>query len=127
MTRRFYWIAVLPSAAALLLPLLHAQPLASSDEVRLSSQPYAPQPFTFRTESRLVEVGVTVRDSHGRAVPGLTQSNFRIFDDGKQRKIAAFSEIRAGSDGGAGTAPAATPNATAPEDPISARQVRKTR
>ena len=118
MRRRFYRMAVLPAAAALLLPLLHGQQPAASDEVRVSSQPYAPQPLTFRTESRLVEVGVTVRDSHGRAVAGLTPSNFRIFDDGKQRKIAAFSDIRSDADTGAGTAPsAARPDVAAPTAP----------
>jgi VWFA-related protein len=84
----------------LLLPLLSAQQPTASDEVRVSSQPYTPQAaYTFQAETRLVDVGVAVRDGHGRAVPGLTRDNFRIYDDGKKREIATFSESRAGSDG----------------------------
>jgi VWFA-related protein len=117
MTLHFYRMAFLPAAATLLLPVLPGQQPTPSDEVRVSSQPYSSQPFTFRTETRLVEVGVTVRDSHGRAVSGLTQLNFSIFDDGKKRKIAAFSEILAASDTGAETVPTTTAEATAPASP----------
>jgi VWFA-related protein len=112
MTRSFYMMAVLQAAAAL-LPPLSAQP-AASDEVRVSSQPYAPQAsYTFRAETRLVDVGAAVRDGHGRAVPGLTRDNFRIYDDGKLRNIATFSEYRPGSDAVAAKASGAAPENTA--------------
>jgi VWFA-related protein len=123
MTRRFYVMAVLQAAAAFLPPLLSAQPAGASDEVRVSSQPYAPQAsYTFRAETRLVDVGAAVRDGHGRAVPGLTRANFRIYDDGKLRNIATFSEYRAGSDAVAAKASGLAPEnaaagATAPATP----------
>jgi len=122
MTRSFYVMAVLQAAAAF-LPLLSAQPPAASDEVRVSSQPYAPQAsYTFRAETRLVDVGAAVRDGHGRAVPGLTRDKFRIYDDGKLRNIATFSEYRPGSDAVAAKVSGAAPEnaaagATAPPAP----------
>ncbi|HKN76199.1 MAG TPA: VWA domain-containing protein [Candidatus Acidoferrum sp.] len=73
-------------ASALLAP---AQTL-SPDEVRLSSRPYQPRPI-LRSESRLVQLEVVVRDSHGRAVSGLTKDNFAVFDSGTKRDLAAFS------------------------------------
>ncbi|HUB81246.1 MAG TPA: VWA domain-containing protein [Bryobacteraceae bacterium] len=86
----YRWAAVLPA-------VLWAQEPQASDEIRLSSQPYVAQGVVFHAESRLVEVGVAVRDGHGRAVAGLTRENFRIYDDGKERPVAAFSEYQGGS------------------------------
>ncbi len=91
--------ALVPAAVVLLCASLPAQQPATSDEIRVSSQPYVAQaPYTFRAEAKLVDVGVAVRDGHGRAIPGLKRDDFRIYDDGKERKIAAFSENRAGSE-----------------------------
>ncbi|HKN75468.1 MAG TPA: VWA domain-containing protein [Candidatus Acidoferrum sp.] len=59
-------------------------------EVRLSSHPYV-LGATLRAESRMVELEVVVRDSHGRAVPGLTKDDFAVYDSGKNRDLAAFS------------------------------------
>ncbi len=42
-----------------------------------------------RVNSRLVQVNVVVRDSHG-PVTGLSKSDFTVFDKGKQRPIAVF-------------------------------------
>lgn len=125
MTQRFYRLATLPAAVGLLALALPGQQAGPSSEVRVSSQAYAPQPFTFRTGTRLVEVGVTVRDSHGRAVPGLTEANFRIFDDGVKVNVAAFAQVLAAPDAGAGAVPAATSEAVAP--PKSQDAARPTR
>jgi VWFA-related protein len=62
----------------------------SPGEVRLSSHPYVFQP-AIRFESRLVQLEVVVRDSHGRAVSGLTRDNFAVFDAGNKRDLTAFS------------------------------------
>jgi VWFA-related protein len=62
----------------------------SLGEVRLSSRPYL-FGTTLRAESRLVQLEVVVRDSHGRAVSGLTKDNFVVFDAGHKRDLAAFS------------------------------------
>jgi len=62
----------------------------SPGEVRLSSRPYVLK-ATLRAESRLVQLEVVVRDSHGRAVPGLTKDNFVLFDGSTKRELTAFS------------------------------------
>ena len=60
-------------------------------EVRVSSRPYAaPSPYALRIETRLVDVGVVVRDAQGRAVAGLKQGDFQVVDDGKERAITSF-------------------------------------
>jgi VWFA-related protein len=71
--------------------ILAAQSPVSAQEVRVSSRPYAPSPFVLRVDTNLVETGVVVRDYRGHAIAGLPQSDFKIFDDGKEREITAFS------------------------------------
>jgi VWFA-related protein len=73
---------------ALILAVLHS---VRAQEVRVSSRPYTPSPFVLRVDTNLVETGVVVRDYKGHAVAGLTQVDFKIFDDGKAREITAFS------------------------------------
>lgn len=74
------------------LGVLAAQPAAGPQEVRVSSWTYVPPAApTVRVESKLVDVGVVVRDHYGRPVPGLTQNDFKIYDNGKERAITAFS------------------------------------
>jgi Ca-activated chloride channel homolog len=51
---------------------------------------YAPVPAQFRVTTRLVEVNVTVRDSHGRYVDGLDETNFDVFDNGAPQQLVAF-------------------------------------
>jgi VWFA-related protein len=109
---------------ALLVPaMLFAQQPQASDEVRVSSQSYVAQGVVFHAEGKLVEVGVAVRDGHGHAVGELTRENFRIYDDGKERAVAAFSEYRSGSGETAGAAVAAvgrTPATVAPTEAVPA-------
>ncbi len=52
-----------------------------------------PSQFTLRADVRLVEVAVVVRDRSGRTVAGLPRDSFEIKDNGKNRKITAFSEV----------------------------------
>lgn len=77
----------------------------SPDELRFSSKPYTPR-ASFQVDTSVVEIGVVVRDSHGRAVAGLTKDNFRIQDNGKDREISSFA---------ADSANAAPPEAKAPD------------
>jgi VWFA-related protein len=41
----------------------------------------------------LIEVPVTISDRAGNPLRGLTKANFRLYDDGKEREIAAFDMI----------------------------------
>src|ERR1017187_2513297 len=50
-----------------------------------------PVQYTLRTETRVVEVGVVVRDSRSHSAGGLTRDDFEIEDGGKKREITAFS------------------------------------
>lgn len=61
------------------------------DEVRVSAHVYTPPSLHLTAQTQLVQLDVVVRDSRGRPVSGLAQSDFEILDEGKPRPIAAFS------------------------------------
>jgi Ca-activated chloride channel family protein len=48
----------------------------------------------FRSSVDLVNVTVTVTDASGRFVPGLTQEDFEVFEDGQPQQVAFFSAER---------------------------------
>jgi VWFA-related protein len=61
-------------------------------EMEATIQTYWPRTqYTLRADSNLVEVGVVVRDSRGRAIGGLSKDDFEIEDAGNKREITAFS------------------------------------
>lgn len=45
-------------------------------------------------DTELVTIPVRVLDRKGRSIPGLTQENFQVFEDGQQQEIAYFSNER---------------------------------
>ncbi len=47
--------------------------------------------YTLRTTSRLVLLDVSVKDSKGGFVSGLTQDQFKVYEDGKPQVISQFS------------------------------------
>jgi VWFA-related protein len=51
---------------------------------------------TFQVKVNLVEVRVVVRDSKGKAIGGLKQEDFQLFDNGKPQAITRFTAERAG-------------------------------
>src|SRR4051812_39682227 len=51
----------------------------------------APKPPTFGTTATEVIVPVTATDSKGRFITDLVQSDFHIFDEGREQKIDFFS------------------------------------
>jgi VWFA-related protein len=90
---------------------LTGQQTLDPDEFRAHSGPYVPPPppNTLRTEVKLVEVPVVVRDGKHSAIAGLKQSDFQVFDSGKEQTITTFS-VESGP-AAAAPVPAETPAA----------------
>src|SRR5580698_5921197 len=69
------------------------------------------QTSSFHIATRLIQVSVVATDHHGDPVTGLKKDDFAVFDQGRQQKIAFFSE-QAGrarpAPGGAATAKKST-------------------
>ena len=87
------WAVHAAALAVLLSPaFLSAQDRIDPSEVSARTSPYVPpSQYRLRTEARLVDVGVVVRDKRGRAVSGLQKRDFEIRDEGKNREIKAFT------------------------------------
>ena len=68
-------------------------------------------PLTAQVEVRVVNVDVSVTDSDGLPVAGLTKDDFQIYEDGKRQKITNFAFITS-----AGQSPANAPKAGTPSD-----------
>lgn len=97
------------AASILCALLLRAQtPLR---EVSIRTHPYTPPSAILRAESNLVETGLVVRDSSGRALAGLHASDFQVLDNRVPQQITAFSDVRA--DGKPAGPPAAAASQTA--------------
>lgn len=73
-----------------LFSLLSAQSIPS-DEIHSHTIPYVPPSNVIRTEVRIVEVPVVVRDSHFHAIAQLTKDDFEIEDNGTKQPITSFS------------------------------------
>ncbi len=98
-------IALAPTTLMLITLLVHAQQPANPPEVKTRE---APPSFQIRVERNLVTVRVVVRDPKGRTVGNLTQSDFRLLDDGKPQEISSFT-VETSGERSAGAAPAPAP------------------
>ncbi|HXQ97297.1 MAG TPA: VWA domain-containing protein [Candidatus Limnocylindrales bacterium] len=68
----------------------------SDSEFSWRARPYTPQPENaIRVQTNMVEVGVVVRDTHGKVIGGLEQSDFEVLDNNKPQKISFFSVEKA--------------------------------
>src|SRR5882757_5942093 len=67
---------------AALLPILLSSVAAGGAQL--------PSDGTIQVTTRLVEIGVVVRDKNG-PVTGLTKENFTVLDNGKVQRIDVFS------------------------------------
>ncbi|MES1260288.1 MAG: VWA domain-containing protein, partial [Acidobacteriota bacterium] len=54
---------------------------------QISGEPEVP---TLHSDTRVVQIAVSARDSHGRPVRGLTREDFKVTDQGKPRAIQIF-------------------------------------
>lgn len=81
------------AAAVGLAPLLLAPILLAGGQQQANPPASAgrtPQLPRVRVSTRLVQIGVTVRDKNG-TVPNLTKDDFAIFDRGERRDISVFT------------------------------------
>ena len=62
----------------------------------IASAPRQEQPQTFRTNTDVVQVDVSVLDRNRVPVQGLTVDDFTVLEDGKPRPIVAFAPISVG-------------------------------
>ena len=100
--------------AALLAAVLVQGQSPLDDEIRVVSQPYTPgAAATIRVQSNMVEVGVVVRDSHGKTVAGLKKEDFQVLDSGKPQAISFFT-VEEEHPAPAAPAPLTLPAAPAP-------------
>jgi VWFA-related protein len=82
----------------------------------IAQSPAAPPPASndtgavFHLESRRVVEDITVTDSQGKPIQGLTQADFRIFEDGAEQQIISFDEHKQDSAGAAAPLPTLPPN-----------------
>ena len=100
--------------------LVHGQTI-TEDEVRWGARPYAPRTENaIRVQTNMVEVGVVVRDSHGKTVGGLTQADFEVLDNGKPQKTTFFSVENAPPPlAAAPAAPSSADNPAPPPAPVA--------
>ena len=89
---------LLDVVAAVALGFLLSTPTASAqtaDQTRppaSDSSPESQTPLQIRVASNLVVVRVVVRDAQGKPVEGLQKEDFKLFDRGREQKIAQFEE-----------------------------------
>ena len=77
------------AVAALVALMPTGAPLLAQNPQQVSSTPQSG--FTLKMAGELVLTNVVVRDSKtGELVRGLSQSDFRIFEDGKEQQISSF-------------------------------------
>src|SRR3954469_10787192 len=84
--------------------------LASAAGAALFARPAQPpgSPPTFRADTHLVEVSVTVHDENGQPISGLTREDFTLLDEGREQPIDVFS-VEGASGGSAAAANAPMP------------------
>jgi VWFA-related protein len=76
--------------------------------------PSMQNPLVLRTNTRVVEINVSVRDAQGKAITDLGKVDFSVTDDGKPRAFTIFTN---NSTGAVAAASVAAP-ATLPERPV---------
>jgi VWFA-related protein len=93
---------------------------ARLDAFQTAIKPAAPQ-ATIKVDVRQVLVPVVVTDHDGHRVPGLKREDFRVFEDGVEQKLAAFSveDAEAPVAQTAANAPADAPTAGKPPTPAA--------
>ncbi len=73
----------------LLFVLLATVGLVLNDRISRAAKNKA----VIQVETRLIEVNVVTRDSHGHPIKNLTKGDFKLYDNGKEVPIDVFSEL----------------------------------
>lgn len=85
---------------------VHAQQDAPSNPASgTTSQPANSHTPTIQAEARLVVLDVTVTDSHGKPIAGLSKSDFTVLEDGKPQQVKVFEKHGEVADQGEQAAP----------------------
>ena len=96
-------VLLLTTAAAQQPPPQQTPPPQQAPTPPAAANPNAPEtttreePATFKSHVNLVMVPVVVRDKQGRAIGGLQQEDFQLFDKSKPQIITRFSVDKAGA------------------------------
>lgn len=86
------WSCLLALTVCALLPFpAVAQTTGPEPPFRSSREPTQNSSKPIQMDVSLVLVNMTVTDPNDRLVTGLEKENFRVFEDGKERKIVTFS------------------------------------
>jgi VWFA-related protein len=80
---------ILKSAAAILTAFVLIPTLAISQAAQDQGQ--SPSGGVIKTESRIVLVDAVVTDKKGNYIHGLTQQDFKVYEDNKEQPISSFS------------------------------------
>ena len=72
---------------------VHAQPSPSPSPARSSDQDEVGEGEVLRISSNLVSVPVSVINRNGQYVVDLQREDFRVYEDGKEKPIAHFSNV----------------------------------
>jgi VWFA-related protein len=110
-----------PASASAKATLAASQPAPITGAARDHLQQPPPQAEgsptnpVFRTTTRLVQVDVVVTDKQGRPIPGLSQSDFTVMQDGKPQQLRVFephtgSALAQGSANSAASVPKLPPH-----------------
>jgi VWFA-related protein len=86
----FFLFPLSPFAEAQNLAQNPAQNSAPAETSRQNQDSTLP---TLKSQTTLVEVPTVVTDRHGRHIHGLNKNDFRVFENGKEEKIAVFEEV----------------------------------
>lgn len=95
MHKRTIGFLVICGLAATAFPAGRVHAARQSGRTRVDLRSGADSGQSIVIGANLVDVAVSVSDSQGRFVPGLTKDEFEIFDDGVKQQVAHFSDLDA--------------------------------
>lgn len=75
----------------LTLALLGAVVAAQNSQSQQPNPPASKDQYTYRIETELVQLDLTVTDKQGKPVPGLKREDFELYEDGKKQTLTHFA------------------------------------